>query len=602
MRLAAITNWAYGATVALTLASATTMLLASHAYDEERAAVEQRFALDKATSEFGTEVFSATDHARQYLNSGDPTYRILYARDLAGLRSIESRIARLRDLGASPQELDPLRESIRWAGTLHDEQAAALNAFASGDEQLARRILFGAEYERDLDRARTLLDRFEDRLDQRTEGEVAATGKLSRLWKRVSDAVLAITGLLFLGVLSFVFKRRVLRPVLRLSDVVGRLAAQDYAVEPPTFDHIDEIGDMAQAIRVFRENGLERQRLEGERNGDVAIRDLLSRMTQRMQGCDTLTDLREVVRRFAPEIAPAMAGRLYLLDESRNAVVEACNWLEPKRSRGEFAPAACWALRRGLPHRPDGETVDVPCEHLDNGEGATAGTLCLPLTAQRETLGLLYFEPGHEVQSCAQTADIYLRMLAENVGLAVSNLKLRDALRDMAMADPLTGLANRRRLDAIIELRFAEAARNGKPISCLMVDIDHFKRFNDDHGHQAGDAVLREVGAVLKGATRDDGLAFRYGGEEFLVLLPAVDAEQACARAEEIRARIAAIQLVHDGRDLKQISASVGVASAPVNCPASRLMQVADAALLEAKALGRNRVEVAHAALTRKVA
>lgn len=374
MRLATITNWAYGATVVLTLASGTTMLLASNAQVQERAAVEQRFRLDKLASSFESDIFLSTDHARQFVNTGDPTYRILYRRDLDVLRLGDERIHHLRDAGASEEEIGALKAAIQWAGALEDEQAEAIAAQARGEEAQARRLLFGAEYERELDRARTSIERFKDRLDQRTEAQVAAAAKLSRLWKSVSEIVLGATGLLFLCVLSFIFKRRVLRPVLRLSDVIGRLAAQDYAVEPPAYDKIDEIGDMAQAIRVFRENGLERQRLEEERKRDMAMRDLISRMTQRMQGSDNFSDLKEIVRRFGPEIAPSLAGRLYLLDERRNAVVEACNWLLPENSEAEFSPRACWALRRGLPHRPSGDTVDVPCGHLNDCEGASTGT------------------------------------------------------------------------------------------------------------------------------------------------------------------------------------------------------------------------------------
>lgn len=436
-----------------------------------------------------------------------------------------------------------------------------------------------------------MLERFQDRLDQRTEVQVADAGKLSRLWKSISEMTLGATGLLFLCVLSFVFKRRVLRPVLRLSDVIGRLAAQDYAVEPPAFDQIDEIGDMAQAIRVFRENGLERQRLEEQRKADLAMRDLLSRMTQRMQGCDTLGDLTQVVRRFVPEIAPNLAGRLYLIDGP--AAAEACGWLDPRHSRTEFSAMACWALRRGLPHRPQGDVIDVPCEHLDLCGDAARGILCLPLMAQRETLGLLYFEPHGPAGNRSHTPEVYLRMLAENLGLAIANLRLRESLSEMAMVDPLTGLANRRKLESVAELQIAEADRLGKPISCLMIDVDHFKSFNDRFGHDAGDAVLREVGTVLKRATRDDGLAFRYGGEEFMLLFPGLEREKAAARAEDIRKRIRSLRIVHEGRELGQVSASVGVANAPANCTSSRLVPTADEALFRAKTLGRDRVEAA---------
>jgi len=593
MRLATITNWAYGATVGLTLIAGSTMLLASNAQEQERRAVEQRYRLDRASANLDAEVFALTDHARQYLNTGDPTYRLLYQRDVAGLGSVEDRIRHLGDAGAGPEELRTIRDAIGWADALHDEQRAALAAYDRGDQAHARTILFGAEYERELDRAKMMIEQFQGRLDQRTQAEVDKAEGLARTLKTVSEAVLAITGLMFLCVLYFVFKQRVLRPVVRLSDVVSRLAAQDYAVEPPSIGRIDEIGDMAQAIRVFRENGLERQRLAAEREADLSVRDLLAKMTQRMQGCDTLIELRDVIQRFVPQIAPELAGRLYLLDEKRGAVVEACNWLAPRHSRAEFAPLACWALRRGLPHRPSGEQIDVPCEHLDVADGfGLPDTLCLPLTTQRQTLGMLYFEPLHHDRPTVMPLD-YLQLLAENIGLALGNLRLRDALHEMAMTDPLTGLANRRQLDAVLKARIADAERRGKPISCLMVDVDHFKRFNDMFGHDAGDAVLREVGSVLKGAMREHDLSSRYGGEEFLALLTGIGAEDAEKRAETIRSRIAALQLSFGGTNLGTITASIGVATAPVHGHPDNLIEMADAALYRAKALGRNRVVVA---------
>lgn len=222
--------------------------------------------------------------------------------------------------------------------------------------------------------------------------------------------------------------------------------------------------------------------------------------------------------------------------------------------------------------------------------------------AQRETLGLLYFE---ERASCAAeftTPEIYLRMLAENVGLALANLKLRDTLHEMAMADPLTGLANRRRLEAVLDVELDEANRLRRPISCLMIDVDHFKTFNDRFGHEAGDTVLSAVGKVLTRATRSDGLAFRYGGEEFLLLLPGLGPEQALARAEQIRTHIAALRINHEGRELGPVTASVGAASAPAHCPTDRLVQAADSSLYSAKSLGRDRVEAAGSAKAPKAA
>jgi diguanylate cyclase (GGDEF)-like protein len=479
---------------------------------------------------------------------------------------------------------------MRQADLLEGEQKEAIKARQQGDADRARSILFGAEYDRQLDRVAADVERFQYRLDQRTDSEVAAAVDISKLWRTVSEIVLGITGLLFLCVLYFVFKRRVLRPVVRLSDIVNRLAAQDYAVEPPVYDDIDEIGDMAQAIRVFRENGLERQRLEAERSADLAKRSLLSRMTQRMQECETMHQMERVIEGFVPKIAPSLAGRLYLFDGGQNLLLEACSWLAPVHSIAEFSPMACWALQRGELHRPKGQSTDVSCDHLDV-TGATIDSVCLPLIAQRATLGLLYLEPRTDisVSSSDVVPETYLKMLAENVSLAVGNLRLRDTLRAMAMADPLTGLANRRQLETVLDSRLMEANRTNQSISCIMLDVDHFKRFNDQFGHDAGDTVLRALGDLLKQSARDTD-AFRYGGEEFLLLMPNMGIEQAAQRAEEIRLKIGALQIEHAGRELGAITASFGVATAPEHCAFTKLIRTADAALLLAKEAGRNRV------------
>jgi diguanylate cyclase (GGDEF)-like protein len=227
-------------------------------------------------------------------------------------------------------------------------------------------------------------------------------------------------------------------------------------------------------------------------------------------------------------------------------------------------------------------------------------TLCLPLTAQGEVFGLLYFEP-RVTERLSATPPVYLTMLAENVGLALANIRLRDQLRAMAMTDALTGLANRRALDLALEGRLRPNLGDGQAVSCLMVDVDHFKRFNDHFGHDAGDAVLREVGAVLRNVIREGDSAYRYGGEEFLIFLP-VGLAEAMIRADTIRSRIADLRVNHNGVPLGPIHASVGVASAPLHCEARELIPEADAALLQAKRQGRDRVIVAETGKARSAA
>ena len=428
MRLATITNWAYGATVALSLTSATTMVLASNAQERERSAVAERYSLDSATSHLDEDAGILSGLARHYVISGDAADQIAYAREANALRSVEERTSHVRDAGASPDELRMLHDSMRWADALQAQQRAALALRRAGDKPGAIAILFAPEYERELDRIQDAVERFQEHIDERTAGALDAATAASKMWRSISEIVLALTGLLFLCVLYFVFRKRVLKPVVKLSDVVTRLAAQDYAAEPPQFEQIDEIGDMAQALRVFRDNGLARQRLEQERDADRALRDVLSRMTQRMQGCEDVADLERVVKRFVPEIAPQLAGRLYLFDRERNAMVQACSWLDPQASMLEFAPTACWALRRGSEHCALGGVVDVPCAHADRDGELSMQSICMPLAAQGGTLGLLYFELR---RGCAfdEIADLHLKMLAENISLALDNLRLRDALR-----------------------------------------------------------------------------------------------------------------------------------------------------------------------------
>ncbi len=148
MRLSTITNWAYGATVILTLASGATMLMASGAEETERAAVAQRASFDQLTASLEEDVYRLTEQARGYVISGDPSHLIVYRREREALRSVEQRITHLRDAGANESELAALRQGLHWADALTDEQDAAIRAAQAGDDKTGRTILFGDEYGR----------------------------------------------------------------------------------------------------------------------------------------------------------------------------------------------------------------------------------------------------------------------------------------------------------------------------------------------------------------------------------------------------------------------------------------------------------------------
>jgi two-component system, cell cycle response regulator len=183
---------------------------------------------------------------------------------------------------------------------------------------------------------------------------------------------------------------------------------------------------------------------------------------------------------------------------------------------------------------------------------------------------------------------------------ALRTQAVRDALALQASTDPLTGLANRRQLDLRLAEAFDLAHRHGRPLACLMLDVDHFKRVNDTYGHAAGDAVLREVAARARAECRAVDTVARFGGEELTVLLPETDAEGARTVAERMRAAVAATPVpawATDGALVAiPVRISIGIAALGPHTPtAEALRATADGALYQAKQTGRDRVVVANA-------
>ncbi|MFB9952816.1 diguanylate cyclase [Rhizobium puerariae] len=591
MRINEITNWAYGVTVILTVLSGGAFILSTKSADQERVAVEEHLALDALAEELALGAEERSDEARLYVMRGEERHLLAFQEKEADETRLEGTIGDIRSLGGSDAELAALVEVERHADVLDKVEEAAVAAYQGGDRSGARETLFGPEHERQQTLLLETVTRFRQLAGTRTEGAVATAKSRADWWDTAAKAMLGVTAVLFLAVLYFILKRRVAVPLVRMTGIVTRLAKQDYAVEVPLDPRQDEIGEMNKAIHIFRENGLERDRLDAERRADQRTKDLILHMMHRVQACQTQAELAEVVTRFAPQIFPNLAGHLYVLNDSRTMLAEMGTWLEPRHSTASFPMDACWGLRRGRPHLSNHGQDDVPCQHL--GESDVTG-LCIPLTAQGDTIGLLYFEerPGHEM--APESARLYLELIAENIGLAIANLQLRDRLTNLAVRDALTGLLNRRCLDEALARHAREAAET--PLSCLMIDIDHFKRFNDEFGHDAGDVVMQYVAQMLLDTIGAAGTCYRFGGEEFTVLLPETGEIVAFDIAERLRQKIATTPLSHRGRILGLVSVSIGIAVSPAQGPVTTLVTRADAALLEAKAAGRNQTVAAGAA------
>jgi len=197
----------------------------------------------------------------------------------------------------------------------------------------------------------------------------------------------------------------------------------------------------------------------------------------------------------------------------------------------------------------------------------------------------------------AAMVDANLRALQQMVELAsirIAGLNLRTILEHQSIRDSLTNLFNRRFMEIALDRELRRALRHQKPLAVLMLDLDHFKMLNDTYGHEAGDVVLREIAGIMRQAVRSEDTVCRYGGEEFVAILPELGTDEALNRAESIRHMVSELRIYHRGESLREVTISIGVAVYPHNSDSpEQLLSLADRALYEAKHLGRNRVVLA---------
>jgi diguanylate cyclase (GGDEF)-like protein len=324
------------------------------------------------------------------------------------------------------------------------------------------------------------------------------------------------------------------------------------------------------------------------RNQEIA---LLNEMSHLLQVCQSENVAYKIIVDLSNQLFPRTAGALYLVNAARTLVSAVASWGDLPSVERMFVPDDCLALRRGLTHPLSEDQAAQHCLHL--GEPLPAVTFCLPMQAQGETIGVLHVQSRQR-----DNLDDAKRQLAytvvEQAGMALSNLKLREALREQSIRDSLTGLYNRRYMEAVLKQQLNRVTRQLHPLGIIMIDIDHFKLFNDTCGHAAGDQLLRELGQFLQSHIRGEDIACRYGGEEFILIMPDASLEAAQQRAEYLRQGARGLRL----RDVSQfhegITLSAGVAIYPEHGRTiETVLHAADAALYRAKREGRDRVVVA---------
>jgi len=319
---------------------------------------------------------------------------------------------------------------------------------------------------------------------------------------------------------------------------------------------------------------------------------LLQEMSEIFLSCQTSGETYSAITHFGPKFFPDYAGVLYLLNSTKDLFEMTAVWGEAPRMEMSFGKDECWSLSRSRAYPVADSGSSMNCRHV--AAPLPGAYLCVPMMAQGEVMGILHLHKmTQEIKEQMAGIAQFATSVAEVMALALANLKLRETLRNQAIRDGLTGLFNRRYLEETLDRELSRSKRQGSPLAVIMLDLDHFKEYNDAYGHHAGDELLMALGELIQEQNRGEDIACRYGGEEFLLIMPGAPLEAALNRAEELNRSVK--NLHTRNTSLKPITISAGVAIFPDHGGAGmEVIQAADAALYRAKAEGRDRVLVAN--------
>jgi len=321
---------------------------------------------------------------------------------------------------------------------------------------------------------------------------------------------------------------------------------------------------------------------------------LVTEMGDLLQACRISDEAYPIITRYIQRLIPLGSGALYMVQDVKDPAENVVSWGKspPGPVEHELIMNECWSLRRGRLYTVKDPTVESLCGHL-KGPSQT-GYLCAPLIAQGIAVGVLHLRlepdapPGEFFSENQQRLAV---KIAEYIAMALTNLRLRDELRGQAIRDPLTGLFNRRYMEETLDREIRRAKRHSSSVGIIMFDIDHMKPINDGFGHDAGDMVLKTLGQELTKMFRGEDVACRYGGDEFVIVLPETSLADVWGRAEQMRERIKSRNLQYDGANMGSITLSIGVAAYPDHgMTTERILLASDAASYTAKSEGGDRI------------
>lgn len=355
------------------------------------------------------------------------------------------------------------------------------------------------------------------------------------------------------------------------------------------------------AVVLFRANSSNMRQMEQRSAKDHEIManqmqlarevKLLGELNEWLQSCRSLDELFKMVAEFMSHLLPDAEGSVYVFSNSRD-VLDGCASWNGGSHKDHIHPEECWGLRRGRTYEYGSSEINFTCDHAEPHDGRPY--FCFPILAHGETVGLMHLRSLAGRAGDFNTCKPLARMCAKQISMAIANVQMRDQLHEKSVRDPLTGLFNRRHMNDSLRKLTQSCDLRGQPLSVVAIDVDHFKKFNDNHGHDAGDMVLRAVGSALEKACDRDEVACRPGGEEFTLILPDTSPQDAFQRAEKLRKTVEEITVRYGEKTLPRITISAGIAHYPQHgLLPQELLRAADEALYEAKAKGRNQVCIA---------
>jgi len=327
---------------------------------------------------------------------------------------------------------------------------------------------------------------------------------------------------------------------------------------------------------------------------------LLNEMSGLLQCAESTEEAFVVMSQSVHKLfADARAGAVFIYKPSGNSLQLTTAWGDGYVGDPVFALDQCWSLRLGQPYWSETPNHGIVCEHAD--KSAAAALLCVPMVAQGETLGVLHLQYDSGADGIPdvdqKTRESQKRLAvaaASQIAVSLTNLRLRETLREQSIRDPLTGLFNRRFMQESLAKELQRAKRKRRSLSLIFLDLDHFKRFNDVFGHDAGDSVLQSISDIFRKHFRAEDIICRYGGEEFAIILPESSVQDAFNRGDALRLATKDLKLVHRGVLLEPVTLSIGIAGFPENGQTAQdLLDGADKCLYQSKANGRDRVTLA---------